>query len=114
MTSRASNHTLKCSIANSNQRLKCLISNKEVDLVWSQFSKFCSYEHIQKIERRIDPFIELVSNKVNEFEHDNTKNKEIIRRFDEVLLDKASKFNITELKLEIEKLLTKQSFDDYK
>ena len=101
-----------------NSKLKSKIEmpdvKKEVDMIWNQFSKFCSYEHIQKIERKIDPFIEIVSNKVSEFEKDNINNKEIIRRFDEILLDKASKFNITEIKSVIEGLLSKHSFEEHK
>ena len=39
-----------------NSKLKSKIEmpdvKKEVDMIWNQFSKFCSYEHIQKIERK--------------------------------------------------------------
>lgn len=39
----------------------------------------------------LDPFLEMITHKIEQFEEDNRDNKKIISRFDEVLCEKASK-----------------------
>lgn len=47
---------------------------------------------------------------VDTFEKDNDNAKNIIKRFDEIILEKASKFNLEELKLEMKRYIHSDNF----
>lgn len=101
-----------------NNKLKTKIEyndlKSEVDKINEKFINCCSYDHIKKIEDKIDPFIEKVRKQVESFEVDNIKSKEILRRFDEVLWEKASKFNLEQIQLEFKNYIHNQQFEAFK
>ncbi|CAI2361494.1 unnamed protein product [Moneuplotes crassus] len=84
-----------------------------LDSIKSQFGNFCSYEHIKNMNAKIDPFMKQVDTLLTTYTDDNKKAKEMIRRFDEVLLEKASKFNLEELKIELKKYIHSKSFQEF-
>ena len=87
---------------------------KEVNPIWEHFSSYWSYKHIQKIEEKIDPFIDEITNKVEDFTINNNNVVSIVQRFDEVLLEKASKFSLDQIYTELKEYLRTQVFDQFR
>ncbi|CAI2387617.1 unnamed protein product [Moneuplotes crassus] len=80
--------------------------NKKVKEVWKHFDKFCSYDHIINFRAEMEPRINTCETCVQEFGEELSKNKEILQRFDEVLLEKAPKFAIQEIYSQLEQYTT--------
>ena len=57
---------------------------------------------LQDLTNLIMPMVTDITLRIANFKKDQQTNCEIIRRYDEVLTEKASKFNILELKNELE------------
>lgn len=100
-----------------NNKMKSKIEmadlTKEIEAVKAFFPSFCTYEHIKNINAKIDPFIETVQGTVDQFTADHADIKQIVRRFDEVLWEKASKFNLDELKTELQNYTHQKQFSEY-
>ncbi|CDW86627.1 UNKNOWN [Stylonychia lemnae] len=76
--------------------------NLKIDLdegkrIWKNFTKYCLYEDLKDLYNKTVPEIQKFEHKLMEFNSDLEKQQIIIRRFDEILTDKASKQNIKEI-----------------
>ena len=61
---------------------------------------------------KIFPVIEEFGDKIKQFEKENDTAKQIIRSFDNVLLEKASKFSIEEIHRKLEKYVLTTTFKE--
>ncbi|CAI2387629.1 unnamed protein product [Moneuplotes crassus] len=73
------------------------VMNKKLKEIWDNFRKCCNIDHINSFKEEMEPKMASCENLVADFNLELIKNKEIIRRFDEVLLEKASKFSIDQI-----------------
>ncbi|CAI2362768.1 unnamed protein product [Moneuplotes crassus] len=82
--------------------LECRINSKadksdlkaKTDAIWSNFENCCQYEHIKQVKLRVEPLADKCIKLLNNFSQENIEMKNIIKRFDEIILDKASKFSV--------------------
>lgn len=88
--------------------------NKETSDIWKHFENCCQYDHFQKHKEYIDPIVESCRKSLDLFKEESNSNKLIIRRFDEVLLDKASKFDLDNLKIQFKDYVLVQDYFEYK
>jgi len=86
----------------------------ETDKIRDHFTKFWSYEHLQDLKNQVEPMVELVGVRLNQYQMNHEKNSAIIQRFDEVLLEKASKFNLEEIRQEMKQYISIEGFDIFK
>ena len=66
--------------------------------LWSNFNKYWPFNFLSDLKGEIIPNLERFITEVKECQIEWKENKEIIRRFDEVIWAKASKFAIDELR----------------
>ena len=62
----------------------------------------------------IEPFIDEVSEKIKRFTVDNNQTKTIIQRFDEIILEKASKFSIEQIYQTLKMYINNSTFSGFK
>ena len=66
--------------------------------IWTNFENYCGYKHLDEFKSKLNVRINNWILRVGQCEHTWEQNKEIIRRFDEILCTKAPKFAIDDLK----------------
>jgi hypothetical protein len=71
--------------------------NDKLKEVWNNFSNCCEYSHIKDLKGEMGHRMNECENAVADYKLDLTTKNEIIRRFDEVLLEKANKFQIEQI-----------------
>jgi len=69
----------------------------EFKRLWSNFSKYWAYQHLDHFRNEINPMIDNCKINTNKCIAICEENKSMIRRFDEVMCDKASRFSIIKL-----------------
>jgi hypothetical protein len=67
------------------------------DRLWNNFRKYCKFDDLKDLYSKTVPEIQKFEQKIIDFTQEMEKNKFMIRRFDEVLSEKASKLNIKEV-----------------
>lgn len=72
--------------------------------LWNRIKLMASKEEINEVKQKVGPLVVEVRKKINQFALDCLQSKEIIRRFDEILLDKGSKVAIDQLELRLNTL----------
>ena len=85
---------------------------RELERVESEFAKYSKVEELKDLEERVIPVIEEFREKIEEFRKENDKAKQIIRSFDNVLLEKASKFSVEDVKRNFNLYLRKEEFEE--
>ncbi|CAI2359572.1 unnamed protein product [Moneuplotes crassus] len=94
----------------NDQKVNKQVFDQETHKIWKHFDLFCSFQNLADFEGRIRPRIDAALKKVHECVRDCNENELIIKRFDEVLLDKASKFSINQVYKDIDKLMSKKTY----
>ena len=80
--------------------------------MYKRFKEFASYEELAKHKNEIEPLVRLCRKGQNEFSTEHQQMKEMIRRFDECISEKANKVGMIELEHRIADLyLPKKSWD---
>lgn len=69
----------------------------EVRRVWKNFENYCSYQELKDLYNKVMPTLQRYDAKMMDMSRDYERSKEIIRRYDEVLLEKANKLAVKEL-----------------
>jgi NhaP-type Na+/H+ and K+/H+ antiporter len=87
---------------------------EEVDFVKSKFQEYCAYKHLKDLYNKVMPVVENFEVKLGRFNREIEQHRLVIRRFDEVMLEKASKFRLKQLENEFCKYLMKNDFEDSK
>eukprot|EP00347_Sterkiella_histriomuscorum_P007561 403348445 len=71
--------------------------NTEIKKVWENFVNYCSYQDLKDLYNKVMPPLSSFESKMMEMSRDYDQSKEMIRRYDEVLLEKANKMAIKEV-----------------
>ena len=88
--------------------------NDKVKQVWKHFDKYCSFDHIINFKAEMEPRMQRCESLVGDFKLEIINNQKIIRRFDEVLLEKASKFSIEQIYQKLSDYMLVSDFEVYK
>ncbi|CAI2362031.1 unnamed protein product [Moneuplotes crassus] len=101
--------SLELKIANKAEKSDVKV---KTDALWKNFDNCCQYEHIERVKLRVEPLAETCSRRLERFTRDNQEMKNIINRFDEILLEKASKFSVDKLVEKIRDYATETSLEE--
>lgn len=85
---------------------------EETKKIWQYFLDFTTLKQLAEVQVKIFPVIEEFGDKIKQFEKENDTAKQIIRSFDNVLLEKASKFSIEEIHRKLEKYVLTTTFKE--
>ena len=94
--------------------LKNKSNTEEVLKLWKNFQNFAEYQDLRDLYSKVIPEIQRFEDKMQEMLNEQAKTSLIVKRFDEVLIEKASKQQIRELKLELEEYVREESMKDFK
>ena len=89
-------------ISQQKEVVKSLATKWDVQRVFDNFKSYPSHADLDKFREEIKPIAEEAVQLLNNNKSESQTFREIIRRFDEVLSDKASKHTIVELRKELE------------
>jgi NAD+--asparagine ADP-ribosyltransferase len=84
---------------NQTELLKLKVDVEEGQRLWNNFERYAMYDDLKELYMKTVPEIFKFEQKIEEHRTDLVKQNEILRRFDEVIADKASKENVHELAL---------------
>lgn len=97
------------------KKLELSIENKaEKDQIWEirdVIRDLVNKEQIQELEDKVFPLMKEVVAKIQNFDEKIEDSKRQMVRFDEIVLDKASKYDIVNLNKKVEKCLVKSDFE---
>lgn len=97
------------------KKLEQSIENKaEKDQIWEIrdiIRDLVNKEQIQELEDKVFPLMKEVVGKIQSFDEKIEDSKRQMVRFDEIVLDKASKYDIVSLNKKVDKCLIKSDFD---
>lgn len=71
---------------------------------------FAHKDSIVEIEKKVFPIISTIIHKVVNFDENIKENKEIMMRIDELLLDKANKYDLISLQTKLSKCVNNEEF----
>jgi hypothetical protein len=74
--------------------------------------KYATLNSLRDLERKVVPVVNAMCDKVQEYGISNDQMREMIRRFDEVLSDKAAKSALTQLEYEFDQAYVKKKYWD--
>ncbi|CAI2365157.1 unnamed protein product [Moneuplotes crassus] len=75
--------------------------------IWNKIRTLCDQDDVDELKKKVIPFLSQFKKQMGAYEKQQTQNKDIIMRFDEVLLEKAPKHRIDELENKLQKYCTK-------
>ena len=78
------------------------VTYEELDVVKLDMQKFATLNGLRELEKKVLPVVNAMCDKVYEFGASNDQMREMIRRFDEILSDKAAKSAIQQLEYEFD------------
>ena len=88
--------------------------DEDVRNIMKNFQNFAEYQDLRDLYSKVIPEIQRFEDKMQEMLNEQAKTSLIVKRFDEVLIEKASKQQIRELKLELEEYVREESMKDFK
>ena len=74
-----------------------LVTKDDIERVYKRFSEFASYAELDKHKKEIEPMVKLCRSTQDKFVFEHEQMKEMIRRFDECISEKANKMSLIEL-----------------
>eukprot|EP00347_Sterkiella_histriomuscorum_P005859 403355004 len=80
-----------------DEQVQNTVDREEGDKIWNHFKRFCKFDDMKDLYQKTVPEIQKFEQKLIDFTQDMEKNQFIVRRFDEIISDKASKMNIKEV-----------------
>jgi len=72
---------------------------------------FAKTTNLKSLEEKLEPQVEFVLKKMEEFENTIKKHQINLQRFDDIILDKANKYDIIVLNKRLDKCLLIEQFD---
>ena len=93
------------SIKQNREDIELRETIEEVDRIREKFEYYWSYKHLKELYNKVIPAIQGFENNIKEFYKQMDQQKEMIRRFDEVIMTKAPKFSIDQLNKDLESYL---------
>lgn len=85
----------------------------EVDKIKIMLEDFCKYTDLKALYDKVVPNLQKLEEDLDDLNRDMLTNKEIIRRFDEVMTTKASKITVQRLELLMNDYLTVTQFNSF-
>lgn len=82
----------------------------EIQKMKKKFEGYASYEDYKELYNKVVPPIQQFEEQVISFSGDLERNREVIRRFDEVMLEKANKSNLSEISDQMLRFVSKDDF----
>ena len=79
----------------------------------NDLKNFCEYKDLKELYSKVMPPLQQMGEDLATLETNMNHNREIIRRFDEVLLDKASKVAVQEVYEYVARFLEKTPFEEH-
>eukprot|EP00347_Sterkiella_histriomuscorum_P015229 403357819 len=89
-------------------------NNEETSRLWKNFTKYAEYGDLKDLYNKVLPEVSRFEDSLLDLSKEAAKTQEIVRRFDEVMSDKASKQNFREIQLKLEKYVLTETLLDYK
>ena len=83
-------------------QLDSKLSREEGSRLWGNFSRFAVYDDLKELYQRCLPAISKFEDQLQDFVTDSAKLKLVVRRFDEVISTKVSKFQLAEFQTTVE------------
>jgi hypothetical protein len=71
--------------------------NVETQRVWEEFKKYSSYDDLKDLYNKVMPTLKNYEQKMMVMGNEYEQSKEMIRRYDEILSEKANKMAIIEV-----------------
>jgi integrase len=93
------------------------VFNDEHSKIWKHFetfTEFIKYNHLENHMGEVKPLIEYWNQALSQYKKDNIEAKQILRRFDEVLLAKASKFTVENIEAKIRDFWHRDTINELK
>ena len=87
--------------------------HEEVKRIWDNFDKYWGYQNLADFEARMNPIIKRCSKQTDEWYIECYNFRKIIKRFDEVILDKASKYSINKLYEDIKVFVENEPYEKF-
>ena len=82
---------------NIEKTTKELVKRSEITNINNRFNEMVNKTEFAKLGRKIDPIVEEIEQSQNGFRKEQQQMAEMIRRFDELLLEKTNKVSLIEL-----------------
>mmetsp|Transcript_7921 Transcript_7921/g.7001 ORF Transcript_7921/g.7001 Transcript_7921/m.7001 type:complete len:421 (+) Transcript_7921:205-1467(+) len=102
---------MKNKINGLKQHLRNTVTMTDFDIeknkIWSTFDTFnqyCKYNDLENHMKEVKPLVNQCAESLEKYQKDNEEAKQIICRFDEVLLEKASKFTVDDIERQLKEL----------
>eukprot|EP00347_Sterkiella_histriomuscorum_P014789 403359519 len=89
-------------------------NNEETSRLWKNFTKYAEYGDLKDLYNKVLPEVSRFEDLLLDLSKESAKTQEIVRRFDEVMSDKASKQNFREIQLKLEEYVLTETLLDYK
>lgn len=86
----------------------------KTEALWKNFDNCCQYKHIRQVKNTIQPLAQEWVDKLKQFSKDNEDIKRIVSRFDEVILEKASKFSVDKIYEKLQDYATEEGLKESK
>ena len=80
-----------------NESLRNRLSKEDGQQIWDNFKKYSRYDDLKDLYSKTIPEIEKFEEKIIDYNLELEKIHIILRRFDEIMSEKASKLNIKEV-----------------
>jgi hypothetical protein len=86
------------------------VTYEELDVVKLDMQKYATLNGLRELDKKVVPMVNVMCDKVAEYGQSNDQMREMIRRFDEVLSDKAAKSALTQLEYEFDQAYVKKKY----
>lgn len=98
-------HLLDSKLWDANDFILKKLNKKEfyevTQKIWKHFDRFWEFQNLADFEGKINPLVRQWKENVDNWISACLKNESIIKRFDEIMCEKASKFSIDEVRRDI-------------
>ena len=101
-------------IQEAKGELKQKTNMEETVRLWKRFQQYAEYGDLKDLYQKVMPQLRGFEERLMEAQRENTKFQEILRRFDEVLTDKASKQDFREAIEKFDEYIDINQWMDYK
>lgn len=91
-------------------KIQARVTYEELDVVKLDMQKYATLNGLRELEKKVVPLTNQMYDRVMEYAASNDQMREMIRRFDEVLSDKAAKSALSQLEYEIEQAFVKKKY----
>ena len=91
-------------------KIQARVTYEELDVLKLDMQKYATLNGLRELEKKVVPLTNQMYDRIMEYAASNDQMREMIRRFDEVLSDKAAKSALSQLEYEIEQAFVKKKY----